>query len=151
MTKTKTQIVQPRDPAVASRTMNTVRAKDTKPEVLRRAVHARGGRYGLHAADMPGSLDPVVRGKRIAIFVDGELSHGNSAKWRCRGRDDLACLFPTRTQSWVDKLERNVRRDQDVDRELAARGWRVLRLWVSDITNPDAAADRLIIALREDL
>jgi DNA mismatch endonuclease (patch repair protein) len=153
MTKTRAQVARTRDPAVTSRIMSAVRAKDTKPELLlRRAVHARGGRYRLHAADVPGRPDLVVRGKKIAIFVDGDLWHGNPAEWRRRGKDDLAGLFPTRTQWWVDKIERNVRRDQDVDRELAERGWRVLRLWASDIiADPEAAADRVIIALREDL
>lgn len=154
MTKTEaTPIARPRDPAVTSRIMSAVRAKDTKPELLlRRAVHARGGRYRLYAADVPGRPDLVVRGKKIAIFVDGDLWHGNPAEWRRRGKDGLAGLFPTRTQWWVDKIERNVRRDQDVNRELASRGWRALRLWASDIiADPDAAADRVMIALREDL
>lgn len=68
----------PRDPDVTSHIMRAVRSKNTKPEmVLRRAVHARGGRFRLHAADVPGRPDMVVRSRKIAIFVDGDLWHGN--------------------------------------------------------------------------
>lgn len=152
MIKTTMRVgAQPRDPAVTSRIMSAVRAKNTRPELLlRRAVHARGGRYRLHARDVPGNPDLVVRGKKVAIFVDGDLWHGNPAEWRRRGKGDLAGLFPTRTQWWVAKIERNIRRDQEVDQELGKLGWTVLRLWASDIiADPDTAADRVMSALRE--
>src|SRR5664280_1698340 len=131
--------------------MRSVRSKDTRPElVLRRAVHARGGRFRIHARDVPGHPDMVVRSRRIAVFVDGDLWHGNPAEWRRRGRGSLADLFPTRTSWWVEKIERNITRDHDVDRQLHQRGWRVLRIWASDVmADPDAAADLVMTALRE--
>ena len=142
----------PRDPAVTSRIMRSVRSKDTKPELLlRRAVHARGCRYRLHAADVPGRPDMVVRSKKVAIFVDGDLWHGNPAEWRRRGRDNLAALFPTRTEWWVDKIERNIRRDREVDQQLQERGWRVIRFWASEIiSDTDAVADEVARALSEE-
>jgi DNA mismatch endonuclease (patch repair protein) len=130
--------------------MRSVRSKDTRPELLlRRAVHARGGRFRLHARDVPGQPDLVVRSRRVAVFVDGDLWHGNPAEWRRRGRTDLASLFPTRTAWWVEKIERNINRDRAVDQELQALGWHVIRLWASDIiADPDAAADKVMDALR---
>ncbi len=140
-----------RDPAVTSRIMRSVRSKNTKPELaLRRAVHARGGRFRLHAGDVPGRPDMVVRSRKVAVFVDGDLWHGNPAEWQRRGRSSLADLFPTRTAWWVAKIERNMQRDQDVNRELHERGWRVLRIWASDITaDTDASASVVLTALRE--
>ncbi|MHB1833792.1 MAG: very short patch repair endonuclease [Solirubrobacteraceae bacterium] len=140
----------PRDPDITSRIMRSVRSQNTKPEVaLRRAVHARGGRFRLHAADVPGRPDLVVRSRKVAIFVDGDLWHGNPQEWQRRGRANLADLFPSRTSWWVAKIERNIQRDRDVDHELQNRGWRVLRLWASDvIADPDAAADIVLTALR---
>lgn len=142
-----------RDPAVTSRIMRSVRSKNTKPELaLRRAVHARGGRFRLHATDVLGSPDMVVRSRKVAIFVDGDLWHGNPAEWRRRGRAGLADLFPNRTAWWVEKIERNVQRDRYVDRQLHERGWRVLRIWASDvIADTDAAACRVMDALREPI
>jgi DNA mismatch endonuclease (patch repair protein) len=140
----------PRDPAVTSRIMQAVRSSDTKPELaLRRALHARGGRYRLHAADVPGRPDLVVRRRRVAVFVDGDLWHGNPAEWRRRGRTDLADMFPTRTDWWVAKIERNVQRDRRVDEQLHEAGWTVVRLWASEVSaDAAAAADRVMVALR---
>jgi DNA mismatch endonuclease, patch repair protein len=140
----------PRDPDITSRIMRSVRSKDTKPELaLRRAVHARGGRFRLHAADVPGRPDLVVRSRKVAVFVDGDLWHGNPLEWQRRGRASLADLFPSRTSWWVAKIERNIQRDRHVDQELRTRGWRVLRLWASEVmADPDAAADIVLTALR---
>lgn len=147
----KPRIRTPRDPDVTSHIMRSVRSKNTKPEVaLRRAVHARGGRFRLHAADIPGHPDMVVRSRKVAIFVDGDLWHGNPEEWQRRGRTSLADLFPNRTDWWVAKIQRNIERDRDVDDELQRRGWRVLRLWASDVmADPKAAADVVLTALRD--
>lgn len=146
----KPRATQPRDPAVTHRIMSAVRGKDTKPEMaLRRAVHAKGGRFRLHPRDVPGRPDLVVRSRKLAVFVDGDLWHGNPAEWKRRGRGSLAELFPTRTDWWVEKIENNVRRDRAVDQILFDDGWIVIRLWASDvIANPDRAADVVIRALR---
>ncbi len=140
----------PRDPATTSRIMRSVRSKNTGPELaLRRAVHARGGRFRLHASDVPGRPDMVVRSRKIAIFIDGDLWHGNPDEWKRRGRPDLASLFPTRTTWWVQKIERNMERDRAVNSELRQQGWRVVRLWASDVlANTDASADHILSILR---
>jgi DNA mismatch endonuclease (patch repair protein) len=139
-----------RDPAVTSRIMRGVRSKDTRPELLlRRAVHARGGRFRLHPSDVPGRPDLVVRSRKVAVFVDGDLWHGNPAEWERRGRASMADMFPTRTDWWVAKIERNVERDRTVNRQLQDRGWRVVRLWASEVlADPDAAAIVVVNALR---
>lgn len=136
----------PRDPALTSRMMSRVRNKNTKPELaLRRALHARGMRYRLHAHDVPGRPDLVVRSRRLAVFVDGDLWHGNPEEVRRRGRESLADLFPTRTEWWVTKIENTKRRDALVNQELERLGWTVLRLWESDIlADAEAAATRVL-------
>lgn len=132
----------PRDPALTSRMMARVRAKDSKAELaLRRALHARGIRYRLHAGDVFGKPDIVIRTRRLAVFVDGDLWHGNPDEVRRRGRASLAELFPTRTQWWVDKIERTMRRDREVTRTLREQGWTVVRLWEHDVLlDPDRSA-----------
>lgn len=81
--------------------MATVKHKDSKAELaLRRALHAAGVRYRLHAKDVPGKPDIVNRAKKLAVFVDGDLWHGNPDEVRRRGRSSLAELFPTRTDWW---------------------------------------------------
>jgi DNA mismatch endonuclease (patch repair protein) len=141
--------IGPRDPAVTSRMMASVKAKDSRAELaLRRAVHAAGVRYRLHARDVFGRPDLVIRAARLAVFVDGDFWHGNAH--RLRGLDDLAQLFPTRTEWWVAKITRNVERDVEVTRRLREKGWRVVRLWESDVlADPVAAARHVIAALQE--
>lgn len=132
----------PRDPAVTSRMMARVRHKDSRAELaLRRALHASGVRYRLHAPDVPGRPDIVIRARRLAVFVDGDLWHGNPEEVRRRGRHSLAELFPSRTDWWVAKIERTVARDREVTETLRSRGWTVLRLWEHDVLrDPEAAA-----------
>lgn len=135
-----------RDPEITSRMMSAIRSKDTKPELaLRRALHARGARYRLHPRDVLGCPDIVVRSRHLAVFVDGDLWHGNPQEWGRRGRASLADLFPTRTQWWVDKITRTVERDRQVDRGLSEAGWAVVRVWASDVLrDPDAVADQVL-------
>lgn len=114
--------------------MSRVRNKDSKAELaLRRALHAAGVRYRLHAPDVMGRPDIVIRSRRLAVFVDGDLWHGNPEEVRRRGRSSLAELFPTRTEWWVAKIERTMARDRDVTDTLRASGWTVIRLWEHDV------------------
>jgi DNA mismatch endonuclease, patch repair protein len=128
--------------------MARVRGKDSRAELaLRRALHRLGFRYRLHARDVPGRPDLVVRRRRLAVFVDGDLWHGNPDEVRRRGRDCLAELFPTRSEWWVAKIQRNVQRDREVTTALRADGWTVVRLWESDIlADPELAAARVLAA-----
>jgi len=124
--------------------MARIRNKDSKAELaLRRTLHARGMRYRLHAKDLPGRPDIVMRSTKIAIFVDGDFWHGN--EHRRRGLSSLAELFPTNTEWWVEKIERNVARDREVTRTLTQAGWTVIRVWESDIrADVDTAASHIL-------
>jgi DNA mismatch endonuclease (patch repair protein) len=129
----------PRDPEVTSRMMARVRNKDSKAELaLRRALHAAGVRYRLHAPDVLGRPDLVIRSRRLAVFVDGDLWHGNAEEIRRRGRSSLAELFPSRTEWWVAKIERTMARDREVTETLRAQGWTVVRLWEHDVLRDPA-------------
>jgi DNA mismatch endonuclease (patch repair protein) len=127
--------------------MAAVRSKDSKAELaLRRALHARGLRYRLHARDVAGRPDLVIRSRRLAVFVDGDMWHGN--EHHRRGLSSLADLFPTRTDWWVAKIERNMQRDREVNARLAADGWTVIRIWESEVlADPAKAADRILDVL----
>lgn len=141
----------PRDPAVTSRMMAAVKHKDSKAELaLRRALHAAGLRYRLHPKDVPGKPDIANRAKKLAVFVDGDLWHGNPEEVRRRGRSSLAELFPTRTEWWVTKIERTIERDRKVTEQLRTAGWTVVRLWEYDVLrDPHDCAAEVIRAVQE--
>ena len=42
---------------------------------------------------------------------------------------------------WREKLDRNVRRDEETNRELTERGWVVVRVWEHE--DVETAADRI--------
>jgi len=127
--------------------MSRVRNRDSQAELaLRRALHAAGLRYRLHAADLPGRPDLVVRSLQLAVFVDGDLWHGNPEEPHRRGRESFADLFPTRTDWWVAKINRNVARDREVDAKLKAAGWKVIRVWEHQILKDPFEVARSILA-----
>lgn len=129
-----------RDPAVTSRIMSSVRAKDTKPELmLRQALHARGLRYRLHG-DLPGKPDLVFASARVAVFVDGDFWHGHG--WRERGFERWEAQFDGHRDpaKWRAKIGRNIRRDVEVNEQLDGLGWKVVRVLESTIRRDLAKA-----------
>ena len=106
-----------------SRMMAGIQGKDTKPEmILRKALHARGLRYRLHAGHVPGRPDLVFAKYRVVIFVHGCFWHRH--KGCC-----YATTPATRPDFWKRKFAANVKRDQDVRHVLASSGWRVATEW----------------------
>jgi len=120
--------------------MAAVRNADTGAELaLRRALHSLGIRYRLQAKDVFGRPDVVIRKYRVAVFVDGDMWHGNEHVRR--GLPSLEAMFPTNTEYWCDKIRHNMQRDREVTSRLEREGWAVLRFWAADVLgNPDQAA-----------
>lgn len=116
--------------------MRRVRSRDTGPEERLRAVLRRLKlRFRVCDARLPGKPDIVFARARLAVFIDGDYWHGN--QWRRRG---LACLeeqfantAATARAYWLRKIRRNMDRDCRVTAALIEKGWRVLRLWESQI------------------
>ena len=135
------------DPATRSRMMAGIRGKDTKPEItLRRALHARGLRYRLHAGDISGRPDLAFPKYRAVIFVHGCFWHRHK---RCR----YATTPATRVDFWKRKFAANLKRDSIVRARLAATGWRVAIVWECALRRPDlvpAATDSVVNWLNSD-
>jgi len=105
--------------------MRLIRARDTKPElIVRRALHAAGLRFRLHAKDLPGKPDIIFRRKRIVIFVHGCFWHRHPDPDCKRAR-----LPKTRLDFWEPKLNGNRSRDEAVKARLEDKGWRVIEIW----------------------
>jgi DNA mismatch endonuclease (patch repair protein) len=132
-----------RDPAITSRMMARVRAKNTRPEIaLRKELFRRGLRYRIHMSNLPGRPDICFPRVRVAVFVDGDFWHGKG--WEERRLASFEEQFPTNRRFWVNKINRNMERDGEVNRELQAHGWRVLRVLESQLrADLEAQADRI--------
>lgn len=102
--------------------MAGIRGKDTRPEmILRRGLHAKGFRYRLHSAALPGKPDLVFPSRKAVILIHGCFWHGHDCPlFRWPG---------SRTDFWRHKIEANRARDRLHLKALRARGWRVLTIW----------------------
>lgn len=111
--------------------MARVRNKDSKAELaVRCRLHALGYRYRVQLK-ITGRPDIAFTRLKLAVFIDGDMWHGNA--WQLRGLPSLAAMFPSRTEWWVAKIEGNMARDRKVTDQLNADGWLVLRFWESEV------------------
>lgn len=113
--------------AAVRRCMQSNRSKGTKIEVLlAKELWHRGLRYRLNDRSLPGTPDISFKHRRLAVFCDGEFWHG-------RNWEQNKYRIHTNRPFWWAKIERNRLRDQRVNAQLQAMGWRVLRFWESDL------------------
>ncbi|MDR2939928.1 MAG: very short patch repair endonuclease [Clostridiales bacterium] len=111
------------------RTMSHIKNKDTSIElILRKALWRQGTRYRKNYNALPGVPDIVITKYKIAIFCDGEFWHGKN--WA-----DKKTRIKNNREYWVSKIERNIMRDREAEKQLRFMGWSVIRFWGSDIRN----------------
>ena len=119
------------DKATRSRMMAGIRGWDTKPELaLRRALHARGFRYRLHAKNVVGRPDLVLPKYGAVVFMHGCFWHHHEG---CR----YATTPATRPEFWQAKFSANVARDIAVRGTLLETGWRVATVWECALRKPE--------------
>ena len=118
--------------------MQRVKGKDTKPEIiLRKALWHKGYRYRKNYKLLPGKPDIVLTKQRLCIFVDGEFFHGKGFESNYKStkysslKEQLE--HSNNSEFWLKKIQRNMERDREVDAELRALGWEVLRFWSKDV------------------
>ncbi len=114
--------------------------KDSQIElILRKALWHKGFRYRKNVNSIYGHPDIAFIAKRIAIFCDSEFWHGYD--WENRKND-----FKVRQDFWIPKIERNIERDNEVNKKLQQDGWTVLRFWGNEIKND---LDNCILAVEQ--
>ena len=103
--------------------MSRIRSKNTTPEkIVRTELWHKGYRYRLNETCLPGKPDIVLSKYRTVIFVHGCFWHGH--------KDCKYYTVPkTNTEFWKAKVARNQERDQEVWRQLEAKGWFVIIVW----------------------
>ena len=125
-------IVMSRAPETAHKIMSAIKSKDTRPElVLRKELWRRNLRYRKNYKMLPGKPDIVFPHARLVVFCDGDFWHGHN--WAIRGYGSLENELQRYSKEWREKIQRNIQRDERINRELEALGWQVLHIWESDI------------------
>jgi DNA mismatch endonuclease (patch repair protein) len=135
-----------RDPAITHKIMSAVKSKNTRPEIaLRKALWHQGFRFRVNYKALPGKPDIVFAKAKIAVFCDGDYWHGHN--WALRGLKDLDEELSRYSEFWANKIRRNIQRDEEVNRLLADMGWRVIRVWESEIIKDISSCTQKISSL----
>ena len=107
--------------------MSHIHSNDTKPELsLRRSLWHNGFRYVINDRKLPGKPDIVLPKYRTVIFVHGCFWHGHK---ECASGH----IPESNTDYWIQKITRNQLRDQEVWRQLEAKGWFVIIVWECEL------------------
>lgn len=111
------------EPEVRSYNMSQIKGKNTKPEmVVRKFIHANGFRYSLHKKDLPGKPDIVLPRYNTVIFVHGCFWHGHEG---CK----YFVIPKTRTEWWLDKIQKNIDNDCKSLSLINKNGWKTIIIW----------------------
>lgn len=122
--------------------MSGIRGKDTKPEwLVRRALHARGFRYRLHASRLSGRPDLVLSRHGAIVFIHGCFWHGHDCSY--------FRLPSTRTAFWDSKIARNRTNDVRNRASLLDEGWRVAVVWECALRGRSCSIDAVADTLAE--
>jgi DNA mismatch endonuclease (patch repair protein) len=115
------------DKTTRSYNMSRIRSKDTKPEMLvRKFLFANGFRYRLHVKNLPGKPDIVLPKYKTVIFVNGCFWHGHE---KCK----YFVIPKTRTEWWLNKIERTKHLDNVNCLKLKLEGWKVFSVFECEL------------------
>lgn len=119
--------------------MQAVKNKDSKIEItLRKALWRKGIRYRKNYNKVIGKPDIAMVGKKVAVFCDSEFWHGKN--WEKKKQ-----TIHSNRDFWINKIERNMERDIEVNESLTSEGWKVLRFWGKDIMKDTAGCVEKIV------
>jgi DNA mismatch endonuclease, patch repair protein len=122
--------------------MQNIRSKGTKPErLIMRELRRRKIYFAHHADSIIGKPDIVFRRKKTAVFIDSDFWHYHPKRF----------IMPqTNVGYWSQKIQRNRRRDKEVNEQLKHDGWKVIRIWEYDVKNRFEKCIRKILSELEN-
>jgi DNA mismatch endonuclease (patch repair protein) len=104
-----------------SEIMSKVRSKDSKIEIeFRKKLWGAGFRYRKNSSKYFGKLDLVLPKYKTVIFIDSCFWHG------CPKH---GIIPETRKKFWKTKIERNKKRDKEVNWHYKKGSWKIIRIW----------------------
>lgn len=117
-----------------SKIMASIRSKNTSIDRKMASMLRKTGIGFRRYPKMPGSPDFIIKGRKVAVFCDGDFWHGYDFKRR-KGK-----LSPF----WRSKIENNIKRDRKINLLLSRMSWKVIRLWEHDINKSSEKCIRKI-------
>jgi len=103
------------------RIMQQIHGKDTGlEEEFRKKLWKLGIRYRKNPSGFKGNPDLVIRKWKTVIFIDSCFWHGCPEHLR---------MPKSNRDYWVPKIEKNRRRDLEINKYYEKMGWRIIRIW----------------------
>ena len=90
---------------------------------------------------MVGRPDFVFPRARVAVFCDSHFWHGY--RWKEKRTE-----IKRNRDFWLTKIEGNIKRDREVNRQLREAGWVVIRFWEHQIVR---SVDRCVSKIEQVL
>lgn len=121
--------------------MQNIRSKHTAPEkLIMRELSSRKIYFAKYVASIIGKPDIVFRRKKNIVFVDSDFWHKHPKRF----------IMPKSNKKyWKSKIECNVKRDKEVNKQLKKDGWKVIRIWEYDIKhNIDKCVKKILKAIK---
>ena len=116
--------------------MSQIKGKDTQPEIIvRKYLHSNGFRYRLHSKVLPGKPDIVLKKYKKVIQIQGCFWHKHEG---CK----YFVVPKTRTEWWMNKINRTAKRDLENNERLTELGWEVIIIWECEL-KPDKREETL--------
>jgi DNA mismatch endonuclease, patch repair protein len=115
------------DKQTRSYNMSMIKGKNTKPELLvRKYLHSKGLRFRLHDSKLPGKPDIVLSKYHTVVQVHGCFWHKHQG---CK----YFVIPKTRTDWWLDKINRTVKRDKENIIKVDLLGWKTVVVWECEL------------------
>ena len=106
--------------------MSRVGSRDTKPEIIvRRFLHTKGFRYRLYNKNIIGKPDLSNQKRKVAVFVNGCFWHRHGCK--------RTTTPETNKEFWLEKFNKNIKRDRENIKTLKKDNWTVIVVWECEI------------------
>ncbi|ANE45246.1 DNA mismatch repair protein Vsr [Paenibacillus swuensis] len=122
--------------------MQNIRSKGTKlEERISKTLWRHGVRFRKNSKSLPGRPDISIKKYKIVIFLDSCFFHGCPEHY----------IAPkTNPEYWVPKIERNRRRDQQINEIYTNMGWKVMRFWEHEVKrNLESVVDMIVTSIKE--
>jgi DNA mismatch endonuclease (patch repair protein) len=132
------------DKKTRSYNMSQIKGKNTKPEMLvRKFLFSLGFRYTLHNKKLYGTPDITLPKYKTVIFVHGCFWHGHR---HCK----YFVIPKTRTQWWVDKINRNIKNDEENQTKLKKEYWKIINIFECELkgNRKDKRLNKLVKELK---
>ncbi|MDQ1910536.1 very short patch repair endonuclease [Paenibacillus sp. GD4] len=122
--------------------MQNIRSTGTKlEERISKALWKRGVRFRKNVKSLPGKPDLSIKKYKLVVFLDSCFFHGCPEHYT---------VPKTNADYWVPKIDRNRRRDQEINDLYREMGWRVMRFWEHEAKKSlDDVVDSIVKTIEE--